>query len=130
MKLSFTREQILTSLQKVIGAVEKRQTMPILANVLLEQNDGVLQITGTDLEIELVAKTDITVKDSLRVTVPARKLLDICKNLQDGSEINISVKEDRVTLTSGRSRFVLASLPANESAKPNSRPAPKAPKGE
>ncbi|MBN1378743.1 MAG: DNA polymerase III subunit beta [Gammaproteobacteria bacterium] len=114
MKLSFTREQILTPLQKVTGAVEKRQTMPILANILLEQNEGFLQITGTDLEIELVARTDIAIRDSLRVTIPARKLFDICKNLQDGSEINVTVKEDRVTLISGRSRFVLASLPAND----------------
>jgi DNA polymerase-3 subunit beta len=114
MQLSFTREQILGPLQNVIGAVEKRQMMPILANVLLEQNDGVVQIVGTDLEIELVAKTNIQMTDLLRITVPARKLLDICKNLPDGSEINVAIKDDRVTLVSGRSRFVLASLPAKD----------------
>lgn len=114
MKLSFTREQILNPLQNVIGAVEKRQTMPILANVLLEQNKGMLQIVGTDLEIELVARTEIAVQESLRITLPARKLLDICKNLPEGSAMNLTVSEDRVTLVSGRSRFVLASLPAKD----------------
>lgn len=112
MKLSFTREQLLNPLQQVIGAVEKRQTMPILANILLEQVDKKIQLTGTDLEIELVAKTEIESTDTLRVTLPARKLLDICKNLPDASAINMTVKEDRATLVSGRSRFVLASLPA------------------
>ncbi len=114
MKLSFNREQIFNPLQHVIGAVEKRQTMPILANVLLEQNNGLLQIVGTDLEIELVAITEIAVKDKLRITVPARKLLDICKNLPEGSQIDLNISEDRVILLSGRSRFVLASLPAND----------------
>lgn len=114
MKLSFKREQILNPLQHVIGAVEKRQTMPILANVLLEQNSGVLQVTGTDLEIELVTKTDIKTSETMRLTVPARKLLDISKNLPDESDINLSIKEDRITLVSGRSRFVLSSLPAKD----------------
>ncbi len=114
MKLSFTREQINNPLQHVIGAVEKRQTMPILANVLLEQSDGVLQIVGTDLEIELVARTDIQIKDNLRITLPARKLLDICKNLPEAAVIKLNVDQDRVTLLSGKSRFVLASLPATD----------------
>ena len=112
MKLIFLREQILIPLQHVIGAVEKRQTMPILSNVLLRSNNGLLQIVGTDLEIELIAQTDIESAETIKLTVPARKLLDICKNLPDGAEIQAAIKEDRVTLTSGRSRFVLASLPA------------------
>lgn len=112
MKLSFQREQILNPLQHVIGAVEKRQTMPILANVLLRSKDGVLQIIGTDLEIELLAQTEIECSEPVQITVPARKLLDICKNLPDSATIQASITEDRVTLTSGRSRFVLASLPA------------------
>jgi DNA polymerase-3 subunit beta len=112
MKCSFTREQLLSPLQAVIGAVEKKQTMPILSNILLRTVSGKLQLVGTDLEIELLADTDISVDGRGETTVPARKLLDICKNLPDGAEINLSSTADRVTLNSGRSRFVLAALPA------------------
>lgn len=114
MKLSFTREQLLDPLQHIIGAVEKRQTMPILSNVLLGKSGDYLQLTGTDLEIELVARTDIEVKESVSATVPARKLLDICKNLPEGATVGANIADDRVTLNTGRSRFVLATLPADE----------------
>lgn len=112
MKCSFKREQLLEPLQAVIGAVEKKQTMPILSNVLLRSSGGQIQLVGTDLEIELVAETEIAAKEKLDVTLPARKLLDICKNLGDGADIQLSFTQDRATLTSGSSRFVLASLPA------------------
>lgn len=113
-KLDFSREQILNPLQQVIGAVEKRQTMPILANVLLQSQNGLLQIVGTDLEIELLTQTDIQVSESVQTTIPARKLLDICKNLPEGAAVSANIDADRVTLVSGRSRFVLASLPATD----------------
>jgi DNA polymerase-3 subunit beta len=112
MKFSFVREQLLSALQMVIGAVEKRQTMPILSNVLLRANNHRLQLVGTDLEIELIADTEIPVDSEADVTVPARKFLDICKNLPEDAEIKFSYAKDRVTLNSGRSRFVLATLPA------------------
>ena len=114
MNLSFSREQILIPLQHVIGAVEKRQTVPILANVLFREEQGALQIVATDLEIELKVQTDIPCSEPIHTTVPARKLLDISKNLPDEATIKASIKEDRVTLTSGRSRFVLASLPGSD----------------
>jgi DNA polymerase III subunit beta len=112
MKCSFKREQLLGPLQAVIGAVEKKQTMPILSNILFRSNSGLVHLIGTDLEIELVAETEIAAKEKIDVTLPARKLLDICKNLAEGSDMQLSFTQDRATLTSGSSRFVLASLPA------------------
>src|SRR5688500_9302869 len=112
MKCSFKREQLLSPLQAVIGAVEKKQTMPILSNILFRASGGNIHLTGTDLEIELVAETEIAAKEKIDVTLPARKLLDICKNLAEGADMQLSFTQDRATLTSGSSRFVLASLPA------------------
>ena len=83
MKLTATREVLLKPLQAVIGVVERRQTMPILANVLLVAKDGQLAVTATDLEVELVADADVEVQAAGEVTVPGRKLLDICRALPD-----------------------------------------------
>jgi DNA polymerase III subunit beta len=112
MKCTFKREQLLGPLQAVIGAVEKKQTMPILSNILFRSNGGHIHLVGTDLEIELVAETEIVAKEKIDVTLPARKLLDICKNLGEDADLQLSFTQDRATLTSGSSRFVLASLPA------------------
>src|SRR3979411_2304879 len=72
MKLTVEREKLLTPLQAVIGVVERRQTMPVLANVLLGVRQGQLYITATDLEVELVAATEVTVQDAGDITVPGR----------------------------------------------------------
>ena len=114
MKTIINREDILGPLQNVIGAVERRQTLPILGNILLRSSNGVLTITATDLEIEMVAQVKTSETDSFETTIPARKLLDICKALPDGCSIQFDIEENKVTLHSGRSRFTLASLPANE----------------
>ena len=114
MKTTIKREDILAPLQKVIGAVERRQTLPILGNVLLKSTGGDLSLTATDLEIEMVANINSSGGDDFQTTIPARKLLDICKALPDSSEINFTVDESRVSLTSARSRFTLASLPAKD----------------
>ena len=74
MKLTATREDFLAPLQSVIGVVERRQTMPVLANVLLSARDNRLSITGTDLEVELVATKQVTVQQAGDVTIPGRKL--------------------------------------------------------
>ena len=115
MKLSTSRESLLRPLQTVIGVVERRQTMPVLANVLLVVNDGQLTVTATDLEVELSATSVVdTVTTPGEITVPGRKLLDICRALEDGPEVKLSLKGDRVTIQSGRSKFVLSTLPAAE----------------
>ncbi len=114
MKTTIKRESILTPLQQVIGAVERRQTLPILGNVLLKSNNGLLTLTATDLEIEMVSNLESSSSENFQTTLPARKLLDICKALPDGSEIDFNIEDSKVTLNSGRSRFTLASLPASD----------------
>jgi len=114
MKLSAEREALLAPLQAVIGVVERRQTMPILANVLLVANDDRLDITATDLEVELVASGELTVQESGEITVPGRKLLDIVRALPEGATVNVTQNGDRIIIRSGRSRFTLSTLPASE----------------
>ena len=114
MKLSAAREALLRPLQAVIGVVERRQTMPILANVLLVARDGQLLITATDLEVELVANTDVDVESAGEVTVPGRKLLDICRALPDDAMVSISQSGEKLVIKSGRSKFTLTTLPAAE----------------
>lgn len=112
MKFSASRETILQPLQAVIGVVERRQTMPILSNVLLKAENASLSVTATDLEVELVAKAAVDVDTFGEITVPGRKLHDICRALPEGSQVEVSLSGERVTLKSGRSRFTLATLSA------------------
>lgn len=113
MKLTTSRESLLRPLQAVIGVVERRQTMPILANVLLVVREGEICLTATDLEVELVARAEPDeVKVPGEITVPGRKLLDICRALPDESTISLQLDGDRLVVRSGRSRFLLATLPA------------------
>lgn len=114
MKLSAARDVLLKPLQAVIGVVERRQTMPILSNVLLVAKDNALSITATDLEVELVAHAEVRVEASGEITVSGRKLLDICRALPEGSDIDISLRAEKVVVRSGRSKFSLATLPAGE----------------
>ncbi len=114
MKFEALRDSLLKPVQAVVGVVERRQTMPILANVLLTVGDKTLLVTATDLEVELVAQAEVDVKEKGEVTVPARKLLDICRSLPEGAKVSVSLDRDRVTVKSGRSRFLLATLPAAE----------------
>jgi DNA polymerase-3 subunit beta len=114
MKLTATREDILSPLQSVIGVVERRQTMPVLANVLLSAKDDRLSITGTDLEVELMATSSVSVQNAGDITVPGRKLLEIFKALPEKTSVTISTEGDRVSLRAGRSRFTLSSLAAAE----------------
>lgn len=115
MKFTVSREDFLKPLQLVVGVVERRQTLPILSNVLIHLVDGRLSLTGTDLEVEIVGHLNLNApSESGEITVPARKLMDICRSLPDGAEITFSEEGGRVLVTSGRSRFTLSSLPANE----------------
>jgi len=114
MKLSAARDVLLKPLQAVIGVVERRQTMPILSNVLLVARGGELAVTATDLEVELVAQTEVDVEAGGEITVSGRKLLDICRALPDGAKVDISVSGEKLVVRSGRSKFSLVTLPAAE----------------
>ncbi|MEJ0099553.1 MAG: DNA polymerase III subunit beta [Pseudomonadota bacterium] len=114
MKFSATREQLLGPVQAVIGVVERKQTMPVLANVLLTAKAGRLAVTGTDLEVELVASGEVNVVQPGDVTVPGRKLLDIAKALPEGGAITVTIDGEKLKISAGRSRFTLSTLSATE----------------
>jgi DNA polymerase-3 subunit beta len=114
MKIIAKREAILSPLQAVIGVVERRQTMPILANVLLSAKGGRLAVTATDLEVELVATSEVDVQRNGEITVPGRKLLDICRALPEGAEITLTLDGERMSVRARKSRFTLSTLPASE----------------
>ena len=114
MKLTAAREDLLAPLQSVIGVVERRQTMPVLANVLLAARENRLSVTGTDLEVELVATCTVSVQQPGDITVPGRKLLDIFRSLPEKVSVTLSTEGERVSVRAGRSRFTLSTLPASE----------------
>jgi DNA polymerase III subunit beta len=112
MKFIINREDFLNPLQQIVGVIEKRQTMPVLANVLMVVTDNFLVLTGTDLEIQIIAKVNISATSSGSITVPARKLLDLCRLLPNNADIQLELQNDKVKVVSNRSRFSLSCLPA------------------
>ena len=114
MKFTIPREVLLKPLQLVTGVVERRQTLPVLANLLIKADDSGLSLTGTDLEVEMVAHCSVPVEQPGEVTIPARKLADIWRALPDGAEVSVVVDGERAIIKSGRSRFTLATLPAGD----------------
>ena len=114
MKFTIQREALLAPIAQVVNVVERRQTLPVLANFLIEAVDNGLQITGTDMEVELVARARAEVAQTGSITVPARKLVDICRALPEGVEIHVQLNQEKLALHAGRSRFTLATLPASE----------------
>ncbi len=114
MKFTAAREALLKPLQAVIGVVERRQTMPILSNVLIIVKDGRLAVTATDLEVELVAETEVASESDGEITVSGRKLLDICRALPEGTDVKIGLSGEKLSVRAGRSKFNLVTLPAAE----------------
>jgi len=114
MRFSIQREVLLKPLQQVVGVVERRQTLPVLANLLVVAAAKQVTFTGTDLEVEMSATTLADDIQPGEITIPARKLFDICRALPDGSRVEFKLNGDRLGVSSGRSRFTLATLPAAE----------------
>lgn len=119
MKVTLPVKAFLDPLLKVSGVVEKRQTLPILAHVYIELSDDGQRLTaiGTDLEVELLAQNTVEDNPDNRpgsMTLPGRKLVDICKALPESAEITLQQESDRAILSSGKSRFTLSTLPAQE----------------
>lgn len=116
MKLTIERGDLLNALSHVQNVVERRNTIPILSNVLLEAGNGELKLTATDLDIEAVDSADATVTSDGAVTAPAGTLFDVVRKLPAGSEVELSVdpETNRLSITAGRSHFELPTLPASD----------------
>ncbi len=114
MRFSLQREVFLKPLAQVVNVVERRQTLPVLANLLVQVKDGQLSLTGTDLEVEMISRIAVDEAQDGETTIPARKLFEIVRALPDGSKVTVSQTGEKITVSAGRSRFTLASLPAND----------------
>ena len=109
MKFTVEREHLLKPLQQVSGPLGGRPTLPILGNLLLQVADGTLSLTGTDLEMEMVARVALVQPhEPGATTVPARKFFDICRGLPEGAESAVQLEGERMLVRSGRSRFSLS----------------------
>ena len=110
MQTTLTREELLKPLSHVVGVVERRQTLPILSYVLMRLQSGEMSLTGTDLEIEIVASIKKIDSADFELALPARKLFDICRALPADTEIMIKKEGERAVIKSGKSRFTLATV--------------------
>ncbi|MCX7193824.1 MAG: DNA polymerase III subunit beta [Proteobacteria bacterium] len=110
------KETLLKPLQTVVGIVERKQTMPILSNILIEKEVGKIRFTSTDLEIQITTtvETDTDSDSSTAITVGGKKLQEILRILPDQSKVSIEVKENKVLIKSNKSKFNLQSLPAQD----------------
>jgi DNA polymerase-3 subunit beta len=115
MKFSLSRESLLKPLLLVSGAVERKSTVPILGNILLQVSGQSLTLTATDLELEMVAYANVeNHADDGRITVPARKIVDICKSLPADALLTFEFVNDIIKLSTGRSKYSLSTLPASD----------------
>ncbi|MEK7796526.1 MAG: DNA polymerase III subunit beta [Pseudomonadota bacterium] len=112
MHITIQREDLLKPLSYVAGVVEKRQTLPILSFILLRQDNSEVTLTGTDLEVEIIARVKTERSANGELMLPARKLLDICRALPGGAAIDICKEGEKASIKSGKSRFSLLTLPA------------------
>ncbi len=114
MNIKINRDTLLKPLSSVSGIVEKRHTLPILSNLLLEIKQSKIALTATDLEIQISLSINTAKNEELSITVSAKKLLDICRSLPENSEINLTTQENRIQVKAGKSRFNLQTLPATD----------------
>ena len=115
LDLRINREVLLKPLHLITSAIDKKQALPILSNILFQLDNGVLSLVGTDLEVELVKRILlIDNTDSLELAIPAKKLYDICRALPAEAEIRLSQKENQLVIRSGKSRFVLLLIAATD----------------
>ena len=116
MEIQIQRENLLKPLQAVMGVVERRQTMPILANVCLAVKEQQLSITASDLEVELQARVNLESPLNFvgEITIPGKKFMDICRSLPEQSAMTLIQEKDKMIVRSGKSRFSLSTLPADD----------------
>lgn len=118
MELTLSREQILTPLNQIIGAVERKMTFPILANIKVDvlASEKRLVLTGTDLEVELKSTSliDCELSSNASVTLPGKKLAEICKSLPEDTEMKLQLNGNLMHIAANKSKFKLTTLPAEE----------------
>ena len=114
MIISIQREKLIEPLKQMVGVSEKKQTMPILGNVLLRSGENSLLLVSSDLEVEVSTFILHETEDKINTTLPARKFLDILKSLPGSDLVKIEVSETKAVIKSGKSKFTLATLPGSE----------------
>jgi DNA polymerase-3 subunit beta len=112
MQIKINREILLKPLTSVTGIVERRHTLPILSNLLLEAKNNNIQLTATDLEMQISLNIESKFSGELSTTISAKKLLDICRALPEAVDIDMVSNDSRITVKAGKSRFNLQTLPA------------------
>ncbi len=112
MQIKINREILLKPLTSVSSIVERRHTLPILSNLLLEAKNNNIQLTATDLEMQISLNIESKFSGELSTTISAKKLLDICRSLPEGVDIDMVSNDSRITVKTGKSRFNLQTLPA------------------
>ena len=112
MKININRDTLLKPLSAVNGIVERRHTLPILSNLLLEGGNGIISLTATDLEMQISMSVESEAAETFATTVSAKKLLDICRSLPEGSQIRLADQDSKLQVSAGRSKFNLQTLPA------------------
>jgi DNA polymerase-3 subunit beta len=113
--LKATQDQVLGSLQAVSGIVERRHTLPILANVLIRKHGGKIEFVTSDLEIQVRTSAELGGDaGDFSTTVGARKLIDILRSLPADQTVSLSTAQNKLTLLAGKSRFTLQTLPAED----------------
>ena len=116
MKATIERAKLLRCLSHVQSVVERRNTIPILSNVLIEaSSDGLVKVMATDLDLQVVESLDaVSVDAPGAITVSAHLLFDIARKLPDGSQVSLETADNRMTVKAGRSRFQLPTLPRDD----------------
>ena len=114
MKYKINRDLLLKPLQRVSGVVGRSQTLSILSNVLLQVDDNQLSITGTDLEVEMIAQIPLENAEPGEITVPAKRLVDIVKELPDKAEIEFALNGQHLNVSAGRFKSTLSTLPVTD----------------
>ncbi len=116
MKATIERAKLLRSLSHVQSVVERRNTIPILSNVLIEASaDGMVKIMATDLDLQVIESLDAaSVESAGSITVSAHLLFDIARKLPDGSQVSLETADNRMVVKAGRSRFQLPTLPRDD----------------
>ena len=114
MKILINKEELLEPLLAISGVVERRQTLPILSNILIQVEEGIIRLTATDMEVESCFVFSHNSTEQGKTTVPARKFLDIIKALPEDSNVELNVEDEKIRILSGKSKFTLSTMPAND----------------